>query len=146
MTTKLIHKKSRVFIMPTFSSLALPYTVAPATPRLASQKLLVFTVIFPRNHKDVFVFAQLKVNLTLHVAVPYMSRPELTQRTQDVITTSLLHQSDVATSFWRNNGVIITSYVRWVVTTAPADIANAARPAFKPLKTGSLSLCQLCCH
>ena len=31
----------------------------------------------------------------------------VTQRTHDVIITSLLHQNDVATSFWRNNDVII---------------------------------------
>ena len=29
--------------------------------------------------------------------------------------TSLLRQNDFATSFWRNNGVIITSYARWEV-------------------------------
>ena len=29
------------------------------------------------------------------------------------IITSLLRQNDVATSFWRNNDVIITSCVRW---------------------------------
>ena len=32
-----------------------------------------------------------------------------TQRTHDVMITSLLCQNDVATSFWRNNDVIITS-------------------------------------
>ena len=31
----------------------------------------------------------------------------------DIIITSLLRQNDVATSFWRNNDVIITSSVRW---------------------------------
>ena len=37
-----------------------------------------------------------------------------TQRAHDVIITSLLRQNDVATSFWRNNDVIITFSVRWV--------------------------------
>ena len=36
-----------------------------------------------------------------------------TQRTHDAIITSLLRQNDVATSFWRNNDVIIASRVRW---------------------------------
>ena len=35
------------------------------------------------------------------------------QRTRDAIMTSLLRQNDVATSFWRNNDVIIVSRVRW---------------------------------
>ena len=35
------------------------------------------------------------------------------QRTHDAITSSLLRQNDVATSFWRNNDVIITSRVPW---------------------------------
>ena len=35
------------------------------------------------------------------------------QRAHDAITTSLLRQNDVATSFWRHNDVIITSCVRW---------------------------------
>ena len=39
----------------------------------------------------------------------------LSQRTHDVIITSLLRQNDVATSFWRNNDVVITSCVRWVL-------------------------------
>ena len=83
--------------MPTFSSLALPYTVAPATPRLASQKLLVFTVIFPRNHKDVFVFAQLKVNLTLHVYVQTWTYPMYTRRNNNVIITSKRRRNIVLT-------------------------------------------------
>ena len=37
-----------------------------------------------------------------------------TKRTHDVILTSLLGQNDVATSFWRNNDIIITSCVNWV--------------------------------
>ena len=32
-----------------------------------------------------------------------------TQRTHDVMITSLLGQNDVATSYWRNNDVIIAS-------------------------------------
>ena len=36
------------------------------------------------------------------------------QRTYDVITTSLLRQNDIATSFWRDNYIIITSFARWV--------------------------------
>ena len=35
------------------------------------------------------------------------------QRTHDVIITSLLRQNDVTTSFWRNNDVIIMSCIRW---------------------------------
>ena len=34
-------------------------------------------------------------------------------RAHDAITTSLLRQNDVATSFWRNNDVIISSCARW---------------------------------
>ena len=37
----------------------------------------------------------------------------MSQRTHDIEITSLLHQNDVITSFWRNNDVIITSCVRW---------------------------------
>ena len=37
------------------------------------------------------------------------------QRAQGAITTSLLRQNDVATSFWRNDEVIIASCVRWVI-------------------------------
>ena len=36
-------------------------------------------------------------------------------QTHGVIITSLLRQNDVATSFWRNNDVIIASRVRWVL-------------------------------
>ena len=35
------------------------------------------------------------------------------QRTHDAITTSLLRQSDVATSFWRNNDIIVAC-ASWV--------------------------------
>ena len=37
-----------------------------------------------------------------------------TQRIHDAIITSLLHQSDCVTSFWRNNDGIIASCVCWV--------------------------------
>ena len=40
------------------------------------------------------------------------------QRTYGVIITSLLRQNDVATSFWRKSDVIITSYVRWDVSSS----------------------------
>ena len=36
-----------------------------------------------------------------------------TQWTRDAIITPLLRRNDVATSFWRNNDVIVTSCVRW---------------------------------
>ena len=35
------------------------------------------------------------------------------QRTHGVIITASLRQNDVAASFWRNNGVIITPWVHW---------------------------------
>ena len=41
------------------------------------------------------------------------------QRTHDAIMMSLLHQNDVATSFWRNNDVVISSCVRWEPTCFP---------------------------
>ena len=41
-----------------------------------------------------------------------------TQRAHDVIITPLFRQNDVATSFWRYDDVIITSYVCWVWTNA----------------------------
>ena len=37
------------------------------------------------------------------------------QRAHDAIMISLLPQNDVATSFWRNNDVVIASCARWVV-------------------------------
>ena len=40
------------------------------------------------------------------------------QRTYDVIITSLLRQNHVATSFWRKSDVIVTSYVRWDVSSS----------------------------
>ena len=36
-----------------------------------------------------------------------------TQRPHDAIITPLLRQNDVATSFWRNNNVVIASCARW---------------------------------
>ena len=41
------------------------------------------------------------------------SNMALSQRTHDVMITSLLRQNDVAMSFWRNNDVVITSCVDW---------------------------------
>ena len=46
------------------------------------------------------------------------------QRTRGVIITSLLRQNDVATSIWRNNDVIIASYVRWASTVHPTKLVN----------------------
>ena len=37
----------------------------------------------------------------------------ITQRTRDVMITSLLRQNDVVTLFWRNNDVIIVPCVHW---------------------------------
>ena len=48
-------------------------------------------------------------------AIPPMDRyTSLTQRTHDVIITALLRRNDVATSFWRNKDVVITSCARRV--------------------------------
>ena len=47
-----------------------------------------------------------------HVATLVVFLP--TRRTHNAIITLLLHQNDVATSFWRNNDVIIASYICWV--------------------------------
>ena len=41
------------------------------------------------------------------------------QRTRDAIITPLLHQNDVATSFWRYNDVVIASCARWVAMRPP---------------------------
>ena len=41
------------------------------------------------------------------------------QGTHDTIIISLLHQNEVATSFWRNNDVIIASRVHWATDTKP---------------------------
>ena len=48
---------------------------------------------------------------------------DITQRTHNTIITSLLHQNNIATSFWRNNDVIIASCVRWedILGTEPLD-------------------------
>ena len=40
------------------------------------------------------------------------ARPSI-QQAHDAITTSFLHQNDVATSFWRNNDVLIVSCACW---------------------------------
>ena len=45
-----------------------------------------------------------------------LCKTETSQRTHDVILTSLLRQNDVVASFWRNNDVIITSCVGSVYT------------------------------
>ena len=47
------------------------------------------------------------------VTYPYYA--DTSQRTHDGIITSLLSQNDVATSFRRNNNVIITSCARWAM-------------------------------
>ena len=60
------------------------------------------------------------------------------QRTHCVIITSLLHQNNVATSFWRNNDVNIAPRARWgesdacsylshEVTTGPPLLAEVIR-------------------
>ena len=41
------------------------------------------------------------------------------KRTRDAIITPLLHQNDVATSFWRYNDVVIASCARWVAMRPP---------------------------
>ena len=46
-------------------------------------------------------------------AIRNQIRRNHTQHTHDAIMTSLLRQNDVATSFWRNNDVIIVSYKCW---------------------------------
>ena len=43
----------------------------------------------------------------------FITNKSTTQRTQDVIITSLWRQNDVATSFWRDNDVVIASCARW---------------------------------
>ena len=55
------------------------------------------------NHDDIDRF------LEVSLGVP------ISQRTHDTMITLLLRQNDVATPFWRNNDVIITSHARWVV-------------------------------
>ena len=56
------------------------------------------------------------------VSTGYFTSVLLLQRKHDVIITSVLRQNDVAASFWRNNGVIIASYVRRVSVTSLRDI------------------------
>ena len=51
------------------------------------------------------------VAISNHIYLWFRNRRS--QRTHDAIKTSLLRQNDVATSFWCNNDVIITSCVRW---------------------------------
>ena len=46
------------------------------------------------------------------------------QRAYDIVTTSLLRQIDAATSFWRNNGVIITPFDPWDYTMEEESMMN----------------------
>ena len=50
-----------------------------------------------------------------HVTYRQLENRKRAWAAHDVTITSLLRQNDVATSFWRNNDVIITSCVRWDV-------------------------------
>ena len=70
------------------------------------------------------IFKTVNVYITLHVKYLIMelyarensivsSLDAQTQRTHDAIITSSLRQNYVVTSFWRNNGVIVTSFIRW---------------------------------
>ena len=65
---------------------------------------------------------------------------ESSQRTHDAMITSLLRQNDVATSFWRNNDVIITSCVHWNVSffLATANIRDCVCPEECSIYTYSL--------
>ena len=52
-------------------------------------------------------------------------RVHKSQRAHDAITTSLLRQNDVATSFWHNsNDVIISSWVRWDTATCVMQVSS----------------------
>ena len=48
------------------------------------------------------------VSKVLSIDTPYLAS------VHDTITTSILRQNDVATSFWRNKDVIIAVCVRWI--------------------------------
>ena len=48
----------------------------------------------------------------------------ISQRTHDVITTSLLRQNDVTKSVWRNNDVIIMSRTRWIACATYDECAH----------------------
>ena len=61
------------------------------------------------NGKKMTTFTFQNVHV-LHIPTRLSQAP---QRTYDVIITLSLSQNDVTTSFWRNNGVIITVYVHW---------------------------------
>ena len=85
---------------------------------LLSVSLEIYFVLLPipkflfvwRSHQNISCFY-------LNVPVIYQTTRTIwgycgkwfTQRTHDVIITSLLRQNDVAMSFWRNDDVIITS-------------------------------------
>ena len=65
-----------------------------------------------------------------------------TQRTQDVIITSLWRQNDVATSFWRNNDVVIASCARWGYMCEPTtcELRLVVRVHFLSLVQNNLRL------
>ena len=42
-----------------------------------------------------------------------IKKKSIAQATHGVMITSFLRQNDAATSFWRDNAAIFTSYVRW---------------------------------
>ena len=47
-----------------------------------------------------------------------IEKKSIAQATHGVMITSFLRQNDVATSFWRDNAAIFTSYVRWGMSPA----------------------------
>ena len=59
------------------------------------------------------VMEEITTNSTL-VSKRWYHKHVHARRAHDAITTSVLRQNDVATSFWRNNYVIIALCVRWV--------------------------------
>ena len=60
-----------------------------------------------------------------------------TQRTHDVIITPLLRQNDVATSFRRNNGVIIMSCAHWAPMIYKCFTCLSATPPPPIIRTSS---------
>ena len=80
---------------------------------MATRDVFIVTVVFAWVWyryvcRDVFNFRVIFVKL-------------LTHRIHDAIIASLLRQNDVATSFWRNNDVIVASRVRWVMFRCCGD-------------------------
>ena len=70
-------------------------------PSLCLKKHIIYTCL-----------VSLSIKIYLQI-VPSLSRARcISQRTHDELITSLLRQNDVATSFWRNHDVIITSCAR----------------------------------